>query len=124
MICVCSKLLCCLAPASPIASYMQTQILAREEFSFRLLLLYYFAFSASLKEPTSLADVIRLLQKECGLKIPTSEEEWGEIPRTPIDIRRTMVVKDGLREARKSRFDSTKLLNVSTFYIHVCLAYV
>ena len=69
-------------------------------------------FSASPKEPTSLADIIRQLQKECGLKIPMSEEEWGDIPRTPIDIRRTMVVKDGLREARKARFDPTKLLKV------------
>ena len=73
-------------------------------------------FSASPKEPTSLADIIRQLQKECGLKIPMSEE-WGDIPRTPIDIRRTMVVKDGLREAKKSRFDPTKLVHYSNMSI-------
>lgn len=73
-------------------------------------------YSISHEEPTTSADIIWLLRKECGLKIPTTEEEWGEIPRTTIDIRRTMVVKDGLREARKSRFDTTKLLNVNAFY--------
>ena len=88
-----------------------------------LFLILYLLYSIS-HEPTTSADIIRLLQKECGLKIPASEEEWGEIPRTTIDIRRSMVVKDGLREARKSRFDMTKLLNVNTFTIDYRATYI
>ena len=93
-------------------------------FGFRLLLPHYLLYySASLKIPSSLPDIIKLLQMECGLKIPTSEEEWREIPRTPIDIRRTMVVKDGLREARKSRFNPTKFLKVATFIVLYFVSY-
>ena len=72
-----------------------------------------------------MADIIFLLQKECNLKIPVTEENWTEFPRTPVDIRRSMVVKDGLREARKPRFDPTKLLKVSiSQYVSVVISYI
>lgn len=34
--------------------------------------------------------------------------------RSNVDIRRSMVIKDALREAKKTRFDVNRLLNVST----------
>lgn len=68
---------------------------------------------SSLKEElNSLQDIILVLQNNCGLKMPTTGAEWCDVPRTTFDVRRNFVLNDGLREARKSRFDPTKLLNV------------
>ena len=64
------------------------------------------------REPTCLRDVIFALQRENGVVIPSTDEEWGQTVRTSIDIRRDFVVKDGLREARKARFDPANLLRV------------
>lgn len=44
--------------------------------------------------------------------IPTDDDNWAECKRTYIDVRRSMVLVDGLREAKKLRFDPTKLLSV------------
>ena len=46
-------------------------------------------------------------KKKCGLVIP---KEWEGVPRMSIDVRREYVLADGLREAKKSRFESAKLL--------------
>ena len=54
------------------------------------------------------------------MKIPKTDEEWkGEIPRTFIDVRRSAVVKDALREAKKATFDTKKLLDVNNISLHV-----
>lgn len=68
--------------------------------------------------PTCLKEVVSSLQRKCGLKIPktSSEEAWVLMPRTDVEIRRAMVLFDGLREARKPRFDVTKLLKVKPVY--------
>ena len=64
------------------------------------------------REPVTLKDAIGVLQKACGIVIPKSDDEWEGIPRMSIDVRREYVFTDGLREARKSRFDPAKLLKV------------
>ena len=45
--------------------------------------------------------------------MPASEEEWINSDRTEIDIRRTHVLADALKEGHKRRFDPNKLLKVS-----------
>ena len=62
--------------------------------------------------PNCLKDIILLLQKKHGVKIPKSDQEWADTPRTSICIRRSMVLQDGLKEASKARFDPMKLLKV------------
>ena len=68
------------------------------------------------RTPETLIDVILKLQKECGILIPDSPEDWLNCSRTYIDIRRDKVLEDGIREAKKKRFDPSKLLNVSPLY--------
>ena len=46
------------------------------------------------------------------LDFPKTEEEWVNVPKTSVDIRRGFVVLDILKQARKSRFDETKLLTI------------
>ena len=62
--------------------------------------------------PDCVKDIIQLLQKQHGLKLPESDEEWIDVPRTSICVRRSFILKDGLKEAGKSRFDPAKLLKV------------
>ena len=61
-----------------------------------------------------LADVLDVLRRRCDLDIPQSMSDWFEFdePRMAIDVRRGHVVNDALKEARKPRFDCTKLLKV------------
>lgn len=60
-----------------------------------------------------LSDIVMILRDKCGLRIPdVTSEDWECIPRTSIDVRRDFVVDDGIREARKKRFDTSKLLKV------------
>ena len=61
-----------------------------------------------------LNDVVLVLRQKTNIRIPAvTSEEWEVIPRTSIDVRRDFVVQDGIREARKKRFDPSKLLRVS-----------
>lgn len=71
-------------------------------------------------EPKTVADIVLSLQRKCGLRMPVTDEDWIGIPRTPVDIRRSVVVKDAIREARKPRFDATKLLKVSVLNYQEC----
>ena len=47
------------------------------------------------------------------MKLAVTDDDWATFPRACIDVRREAVLEDALREARKARFDPTKLLNVS-----------
>ena len=62
--------------------------------------------------PSCLKDIILSLQKQHRVKLPENDEEWADVARTSICIRRAMVLQDGLKEARKARFDPAKLLKV------------
>ena len=44
--------------------------------------------------------------------MPTNDEQWSDAPRTIIDVRRDFVLKDAIREAKKKKFDPSKLLRV------------
>lgn len=55
-----------------------------------------------------------MLQKKSGLDFPETADDWIDVPRQTIDVRRGFVVTDALRESKKRRFDHTKLLRVST----------
>ena len=41
------------------------------------------------------------------------DEDWSVHPRTDIVVRRTHLIKDAVKEAKKNRFDSSKLICVS-----------
>lgn len=71
-----------------------------------------FCASWYFRDPTSLNEAIVLLKKECGIEIPCTDSQWAVSPRSHLDIRRHHAAEDGIREARKSRFDPTKALNV------------
>lgn len=64
------------------------------------------------RDPTNLIELILKLQAQCGLSVPTTDEDWAICPRMCIDVRRSKLLADGLREAKKTRFDPTKLLKV------------
>ncbi len=57
-----------------------------------------------------------MLQKKIDFDIPETPDDWMDIHRQTIDIRRDFVVTDALREAKKRRFEHTKLLRVSALY--------
>ena len=65
------------------------------------------------KEPECVGDIVRMLQQNNGFDLPKSDDDWADIPRQTVDIRRDFVVSNALREAKKKRFDSTKLLHAS-----------
>ena len=45
--------------------------------------------------------------------MPSDDKEWFDFDRQEIDIRRSHVLQDALKEGHKRRFDPTKLLNDS-----------
>ena len=53
-----------------------------------------------IREPTCLKDVL-MLQKQNGIKIPETDEEWAEASKNSICIR-SLVLQDGLKEVSKS----------------------
>ncbi len=54
------------------------------------------------------------LRAKCGIHIPdVNSEDWEVASRTSIDVRRGFVVEDGIREAKKKRFNTSNLLRVS-----------
>jgi len=63
-------------------------------------------------EPTSFKEVIEEVRKQWCIVMPANEDELATLPRTSVDIRRDKVVENAIREARKAKFDSTKLLSV------------
>lgn len=48
------------------------------------------------------------------MHIPNDIEEWSRQIQTDIVIRRKYAVKDAIKEAKKRRFDPTKLICVWT----------
>ena len=77
------------------------------------ILMKFFLCFRDVAAPNCVKDIIVSLQRKHGLKIPQRNEEWGDITRTSICIRRSLVLKDGLKEASKARFDPYNLLKVN-----------
>lgn len=61
-----------------------------------------------------MADCIEALQKSIGLKIPQSADEWADAPHNLLYIRHDHVIQDGLRAARKARFDANGIMEVKS----------
>ena len=53
-----------------------------------------------LRPPEDLKQVISLLQRKCGLRMPVCGSDYYDLPRTEIDVRRDVVASDGLRAAK------------------------
>ena len=49
------------------------------------------------------------------MKLPENDEDWADVARISICIRRAVVLQDGLKKARKARFDPAKLLKVYSY---------
>lgn len=58
-------------------------------------------------------ELLSSLQERCGVRVPVSDDDWEVVPRAHILVRREGVLEDALKEARKTRFDPTKILKVS-----------
>lgn len=57
-------------------------------------------------------DCVAKLRVQINFTMPASEEDWINANRTEIDIRRSHILVDALKEGGKRRFDATKLLKV------------
>ncbi len=69
------------------------------------------------REPTTSKELLATLQKQNGVMIPILDEDWATFPRTHMIVKRETLLEDALREARKSRFDPTKVFNVCAVYV-------
>ena len=47
-----------------------------------------------------------------NLHLPATQQEWLDVQRSCIDVRRAHIHSDTLREMQKLRFDPMKLVNV------------
>ncbi len=75
---------------------------------YREIMLYLF------RELNCLSHIVLALRTKCGIHIPdVNSEDWEVVSRTSIDVRRGFVVEDGIREAKKKRFNTSNLLRVS-----------
>ena len=82
--------------------------------SFKVIFLY-------LRPLEDLPQLIHALQARCGFKMPISVDDYYEVPRTEIDVRREMVATDGLKAVTKRRFNPAALLKVSFYSLNgVC----
>ena len=68
------------------------------------------------RTPQSLAECLHKIQQLIGIRLPEEEGDWYDIPRMEVDIRRSHVLEDALREARK-KFDPCKVLKVYNMII-------
>ncbi len=71
-------------------------------------MIYYYYF----REPTNLPDCVKFLQKQAKFTMPECDDDYYDNVVTEIDVRRDMVANDAFREARKRKFQPSKLLKV------------
>ena len=48
-----------------------------------------------------LKEVIMTLRRDYGFTFPTTDDDWADMPKVSIDVRREFVALDGMKEARK-----------------------
>jgi len=63
-------------------------------------------------EPQIVFDCIDMLRKNNDFVMPSGDIEWFDFDHQDINISRSHILQDALREVHKRRFDPTKLLNV------------
>ncbi len=83
-----------------------------EGYNFTLIFMTYISIIIMCIEVNTLRDVVLMLQRKNGMKLPSTAEEWDMTPRCDLDVRRSHVVVDGVRAAKKTRFNCTNLLRV------------
>ena len=66
------------------------------------------------REPCRILDCVAKLRAKINFTMPATEEDWINLDRTEIDVRRSHILADALKEGRKRRFDPTKLLKIIT----------
>ena len=59
------------------------------------------------REPQTVADCVANLRAQMHFTMPVSEEDWINSERTEIDVRRSHILADTLKEGKKPRFDPT-----------------
>ena len=47
-----------------------------------------------------LKEVIVTLRRVYGFTLPTTDDDWTDMPKVSIDVRREFVALDGMKEAR------------------------
>ena len=63
-------------------------------------------------EPKSLFECIEILRRKNNFIMPSDDSKWFDFDRQDIDVCRSHLLQDALKEGHKRRFDPTKLLNV------------
>lgn len=63
-------------------------------------------------EPKSLFECIEILRRKNNFIMPSDDSKWFDFDRQDIDVHRSHLLQDALKEGHKRRFDPTKLLNV------------
>ena len=63
------------------------------------------------REPQTVADCIASLWTQLHFTMPLAED-WINVEKTEIDVRRSHILVGALKEGHKRRFDPTKLLKV------------
>ena len=80
------------------------------------------------RNPQNLAECVNRIQDVSGIQLPKEEADWYEIPRMEVDIRRSNVLNDALREGPKKNFDPNKVLKVficcNASYMAHCLGII
>ncbi len=73
----------------------------------------------SVEEVDTLRYVVLMLQRKNGMKLPSTAEEWDMTPCCDLDVRRSHMVVDGVRAAKKTQFNCTNLLRVCLISVTV-----
>ena len=63
-------------------------------------------------EPKSLFECIETLQRKNNFIMPSDDSKWFDFDHQDIDVCRSHLLQDALKEGHKRRFNSTELLNV------------
>ena len=71
-----------------------------------------FCYAHSPGSTQTLEQCIEYLRHESGVVIPESDEDWVELKRTDVVIRRAHILSDAIKEAKKKKFDPTKFIRV------------
>ena len=64
-------------------------------------------------------ECIEHLRQESKLHVPTDDDDWSAQLRTDIVVRRMHLIKDAVKEAKKTRFDPSKLICVSIMIVDI-----
>ena len=64
----------------------------------------------------TLEEVIKDVRTHHSIVIPANIDDWFELHRTIVDIRRNHIFEDGIKAAKREEFDPTQLLQVQLIF--------